>query len=68
MNPTDPVNPNHYGGDAVMRAIEACGVNFGRGSVAKYVLRAGKKEKNSELIDLKKARWYLDREIARLEA
>jgi hypothetical protein len=45
--------------------IEALNLNFNRGCVLKYVMRAGKKE--SEIADLKKARNCLDREIARLE-
>lgn len=40
-------------------------MNFCRGNAVKYVWRAG--EKGDEIEDLKKARWYLDREIARLE-
>jgi hypothetical protein len=40
-------------------------LNFCLGNVIKYVWRAG--EKGSELEDLRKARWYLEREIARLE-
>lgn len=42
-------------------------LNFARGNVIKYVSRAGKKAKNKELEDLKKGRWYLNREIERLE-
>lgn len=47
--------------------IEASGFGYGfnRGNVIKYVSRAG--EKGEELSDLKKALWYLQREIARLE-
>lgn len=37
---------------------------FNRGAIIKYVWRAG--EKNDELEDLKKARWYVDREIDRV--
>lgn len=48
----------------VLDVIEGFGCNFGRGNVVKYVLRAG--EKSDEVEDLRKARWYLDREIARL--
>ena len=40
-------------------------MNFCRGNAIKYIWRAG--EKNCELEDIKKARWYLDREIARIE-
>lgn len=43
-------------------------MNFCRGNALKYLWRAGSKgESASELEDLKKARWYLEREIARLE-
>lgn len=48
--------------------IEAGGLNFNRGSVLKYVWRAGKKPGAVELVDLMKARECLDREIIRLEA
>lgn len=40
-------------------------MNFCLGNAVKYIWRAG--EKGSKLEDLKKARWYLDREITRLE-
>lgn len=39
-------------------------MNFCRGNAVKYIWRAG--DKGNEIEDLKKARWYLDREIARL--
>lgn len=39
--------------------------SFTRGNVIKYIWRAG--FKRDELQDLKKARWYLDREIKQLE-
>lgn len=66
----DLVNhPPHYqsNGMEVIDVIEAFGLdrNLYRGNVVKYVLRAGKK--GSEIQDLEKARWYLDREIARLK-
>lgn len=47
-----------------IEVIEAFGLNFHLGNVVKYVLRHDKKA--SPLQDLKKARWYLDREISRL--
>lgn len=40
-------------------------MNFCRGNAVKYIWRAG--EKGSEIEDLRKARWYIDREITRLE-
>lgn len=45
--------------------IEDWGLNFNLGNVIKYVSRAGRKDDIIE--DLKKARQYLDFEIARLE-
>ena len=46
--------------------IEDKKLNFARGNVIKYVSRAGKKDRNKEIEDLKKASWYLNREIERL--
>jgi hypothetical protein len=60
----DPVNPAHYKGDLVMRIIERFSLGFRLGNVVKYILRHSDK---AGLEDLKKARWYLDREIAALE-
>lgn len=65
----DSVNhPSHYtdGNIEVMDFIEDKQLNFARGNVIKYVSRAGKKDSNKELEDLKKASWYLNREIERL--
>jgi len=44
--------------------IEMYDLNFSLGNVIKYVLRAGKKEGESDLDDLNKALWYLQREIS----
>ena len=66
----DSVNhPSHYGGEnnplEVINIIEHYDLNFNLGNVIKYCLRAGKKD---ELIqELKKAQWYINREIQRLE-
>ena len=62
-------HPNHYGGKGnpleVINIIEYYGLNFNLGNVIKYCLRAGKKD---EIIqELKKAQWYINREIERLE-
>lgn len=64
---TDMVNkPPHYHeiGLEPIEAIEAWGLGFCLGNAVKYIARA--KHKGAELQDLEKARWYLDREIARL--
>lgn len=66
---SDPVNnPSHYqaGGLESIDVIEAFELNFRLGNVIKYVLRADRKGKALE--DLKKARWYLDREISKRTA
>lgn len=60
-------HPSHYtnGAVEVIDAIEAWSLGFHLGNVVKYVARA--RLKGSELEDLKKARWYLDRAICRRE-
>ena len=68
----DVVNhPSHYntGGIEVIDAIEAWGFGngFNRGNAIKYIARAGRKNPETEIEDLKKARWYIDEEIKRLE-
>jgi hypothetical protein len=62
----DPVHPKHYQGDLVMRIIEhfKLDTSFCLGNVIKYLLRHQEK---AGLQDLKKAKWYLEREIERLE-
>jgi len=66
-NPADIINsPPHYTGENGMEAIdviEAFDLGFNLGNVVKYVLRAGKKGDRTE--DLKKAAWYLNREITK---
>lgn len=65
----DPVNhPAHYcmGGVEVLTAIEAWGLGYHRGNAIKYIARAGRKDPAKEVEDLRKARFYLDREIERL--
>ena len=62
---TDLVNhPPHYksGGVETIDFIEAKDLNYRLGNVVKYVSRAGKKE-SDPIEDLKKALWYLNREI-----
>lgn len=70
MNNADNVNhPSHYtdGKIEVINFIEDKKLNYHRGNVVKYIARAGKKDPAKELEDLKKARWYLDREIKNME-
>ena len=62
----DNVNhPAHYkvGGIETIDFIEAKGLNYHLGNVVKYITRADTKGNREE--DLLKARWYLNREIAK---
>ena len=70
----DMVNaPPHYrhGGIETIDYIEAKNLNYRLGNVIKYISRAGKKHEmlglknrfDYSIMDLEKARWYLDREI-----
>jgi len=63
-------NPEHYTrrSPQPIEVIEAWGLDFWLGQVVKYVGRAGFKDGNTELEDLKKARFYLDRKINILKA
>ena len=65
----DIYNPDYYktGKIEVSDYIEDKGFNFFLGNVVKYVSRAGKKDGNSAIQDLRKASWYLNKEIARQE-
>lgn len=62
-------HPLHYGGEddpyEAIKVIEAWKLGFHLGNTVKYIRRAG--EKDTVLKDLRKARWYLDRKIQRLE-
>lgn len=75
MSANGPINhPAHYTSSPAKcagcaRPIECIDVTehmgFARGNAVKYLWRAGRK--GSELEDLRKAQWYIAREIARLE-
>jgi hypothetical protein len=59
----DAINPQHYksGGLEAIDVIEAFQLPFLTGNVIKYILRAGKK--GDYLEDIRKALWYLNREV-----
>lgn len=63
-------HPQHYGGAdnpyEAIKVIRAWGLGFSLGNAVKYICRAEHKERTVE--DLKKARWYIDEEIAHREA
>ena len=66
-------HPDHYGGETnvyeVVKVCEAWGLDKDAYlfNVVKYVARAGKKDINKEVEDLKKAMFYLSRKINNLE-
>jgi hypothetical protein len=65
----DAVNhPPHYtlGGIEVIDAIEAWGLGFNLGNSVKYLARAGRKDPSKTVEDLRKALFYLEREIGLL--
>lgn len=64
----DPVNnPPHYtaGGIETIDFIEAKKLGYNLGNVVKYITRSGLK--GNQLEDLRKAQWYLTREINTLK-
>jgi len=70
MAKTDMVNhPEHYGSEddpyEVIKVIEAWELDFHLGNAVKYIARAG--YKGDQVIDLKKAQWYLERAIEIIE-
>ncbi len=62
-------HPQHYGGKdnpyEAIKVIEAWDLGFSLGNTIKYISRCGKKD--DALQDLKKALWYLQHEIDKLE-
>lgn len=60
-------HPEHYQSDKIeaIEVIEAFDLNFSLGSAVKYILRAGRKPNEARADDLKKAIWYLKREMER---
>ena len=66
--PVDPTNPAHYrshaSGVECIQITEHLG--FCLGNAVKYIWRSGERAERT-IEDLRKAVWYLEREIARLE-
>ena len=66
-------HPQNYGGESnvyeVVKVAEAWGLDKDAYlfNVIKYVARAGKKDTDKELQDLKKSLWYLERRIQNLD-
>ncbi len=61
-------HPDHYGGDTTFEAINVI-VEWGHhksfciGNALKYLCRMGKKNSETTIIDLKKAIWYLNKQL-----
>lgn len=63
-------HPKHYnqGKYEVIDVIEDWNLGFCLGNTIKYIARAGHKDLNKRLEDLRKAQWYLNRYIETEEA
>lgn len=65
-------HPDHYQGSKfeVIDIIEDFGLGFYLGNSLKYILRVGRKHQEQDMYveDMRKAIWYLEREIAYTEA
>lgn len=66
-------HPDHYqfgknNEYEVIKVIEVYDFDFHLGNCFKYISRAGKKNPEKEIEDLKKAKFYLDRKIEVLES
>lgn len=61
-------HPDHYndGKIEVIDFIEDQKLGFHLGNAVKYISRAGKKDPAKTVEDLKKAAWYIQRELDRL--
>lgn len=61
-------HPDHYGGKdnayEAIKVIMAWDLDFCLGNAVKYISRAGKKDPEKEVEDLKKAIWYLEKYIS----
>ena len=63
-------HPSHYRkstGYEAIDVIEAWELGFNLGNTIKYISRTGLKDPLKRVEDLEKARWYLDREIQRIQ-
>jgi len=63
-------HPKHYGGSndpyETIRVIEAWNLGFNLGNAVKYISRAGRKPGVDAGTDLRKAAWYIERELQRI--
>lgn len=67
---SDPINPDHYRIGRkfeVIDVIEDWNLNYRLGNTVKYIGRNGRKANEDRIEGLRKANWYLEREIKYLE-
>lgn len=67
----DRINPHHYKGDRrfeTIEVIEDWRLGYNLGNCVKYVSRCNRKPNEDPVECLKKAVWYLEREISRIES
>ena len=71
MNSTPTINhPSYYHHETkheVIDVIEAWDLGFCLGNAVKYIARAGHKDPDTRYHDLKKAIWYIERELKNCE-
>lgn len=64
----DPITPDYYNDTKIapIDVIEDWELDFCLGSALKYIKRAGKKDNNPSVQDLRKVIWYVERRIKEL--
>ena len=68
MTDESVIIPSYYNkaNMSVIDIIDEYELNFNKGNIIKYILRSGKKSKDTEIQDLQKAMRYCQMEIERL--
>lgn len=68
MEDNSVLSPSYYNKEnmSVIDIIDEYELNFNKGNIIKYILRSGKKSKDTEIQDLQKAMRYCQMEIERL--
>jgi hypothetical protein len=68
MHLTQSTIPSHYTQYQGLEIIDLTEqMNFCKGNAVKYIARAGWKNPDTEVEDLEKAVWYIQREIERIQ-
>lgn len=66
---SDPINPAHYQGFSNGAQVIDITENlpYNAGNAIKYLARAGRKDPTKHVEDIRKALWYTQRELDRIE-